>query len=74
VEQVVAFDAAHAAVHNPPDRRVRIWLRPSVLIITAGLAMAMIAAAWIEVGIWGLPDIATVPQVYPNNFAGPHGR
>jgi DMSO/TMAO reductase YedYZ molybdopterin-dependent catalytic subunit/thiosulfate reductase cytochrome b subunit len=32
-----------------------------------------IAAAWIEIGIAGLPAIPEVPVVDPNNFAGPHG-
>jgi sulfoxide reductase catalytic subunit YedY len=70
---VINFDAAHAAVHHPADRRFRIWIRPSVLtgiIIAIGTA---IAGAWIQTGIWGLPYIPPVPQVNPNNFAGPHG-
>jgi sulfoxide reductase catalytic subunit YedY len=32
-----------------------------------------VAAAWIEASIWGLPYISPVPQILPNNFAGPHG-
>ena len=27
-QAMVAFDAAHAAVHYPPDRRLRIWIAP----------------------------------------------
>jgi sulfoxide reductase catalytic subunit YedY len=30
-------------------------------------------AAWIELAVAGLPRIPPVSQVYPNNFAGPHG-
>jgi methionine sulfoxide reductase catalytic subunit len=70
---MINFDAAHAAVHYPADRRFRIGIRRSVLtgiIISIG---APIAAAWIQAGIWGLPYIPPVPQVSPNNFAGPHG-
>ena len=26
---MIPFDAAHKAVHYPPDRRFRIWIRPS---------------------------------------------
>ena len=37
---MISFDAAHAAVHYPPDRRFRIWIRPSIL-----LAVAMLVAA-----------------------------
>src|SRR5579884_3830074 len=34
---------------------------------------AVIVAAWIEVALAGEPYVPPVPQVYPNNFAGPHG-
>ena len=70
---MINFDTAHAAVHYPPDRRFRIWIRPSILtgiIIAIGAA---IGAAWIQTRVWGLPYIPPVPQVNPNNFAGPHG-
>jgi hypothetical protein len=26
---MIPFDAAHKAVHYPPDRRFRFWIRPS---------------------------------------------
>jgi truncated hemoglobin YjbI len=26
---MISFDAAHAAVHYAPDRRFRVWIRPS---------------------------------------------
>ena len=35
--------------------------------------VALIAAAWIEVAVTGMPPVPAVPQIYPNNFAGPHG-
>src|SRR5215472_10347273 len=70
---MIDFDAAHAAVHYPRDRRFRIWIRPSIVITVLALLVLPIAAAWIEVGIWGLPYIEPLPQVNPNNFAGPHG-
>jgi DMSO/TMAO reductase YedYZ molybdopterin-dependent catalytic subunit/thiosulfate reductase cytochrome b subunit len=70
---MITFDAAHRAVHYPNDRRLRIWIRPSVLIgIAVALASAAVAA-WIEFAVARLPHIPPVPQVYPNNFAGPHG-
>jgi len=28
---MINFDAAHKAVHYPPDRRFRVWLKPSVV-------------------------------------------
>ena len=70
---MIAFDAAHAAVHYPPDRRFRIWIRPSILIAAAVLVLLPVLAAWTEVLLVGLPHIPPVPQIYPNNFAGPHG-
>jgi sulfoxide reductase catalytic subunit YedY len=70
---MISFDAEHRAVHYPPDRRFRIWIRPS-LLTGAGIAIfAVIAAAWLEFALVGTPHIPTVPQVYPNNFTGPHG-
>lgn len=70
---MVAFDTAHAAVHYPADRRFHIWIRPSILIFGLGVIVVAVAGAWMEALIWGLPYIPQVPQVYPNNFAGPHG-
>ena len=70
---MVQFDEAHAAVHYPQDRRFRIWVRPSILIGIAVVIGLLVAAAWLEVAIAGLPHVAPVPQVYPSNFAGPHG-
>ncbi|MBZ5667850.1 MAG: molybdopterin-dependent oxidoreductase [Acidobacteriia bacterium] len=70
---MIAFDTAHAAVHYPNDRRFRIWIRPSVLIIACGALILPIVAAWVEISISGLPYIQAIPQIYPNNFAGPHG-
>src|ERR1017187_9620737 len=70
---MISFDAAHAAIHYPPDRRIRIWIRPSILITAALVVLLPVLAAWLEVLLVGLPHIPPVPQVYPNNFAGPHG-
>jgi len=70
---MISFDAEHGAVHYPPDRRFRVWIRPSIVIGTCAVVMFLIAAAWVEMAVAGLPHIPPVPQVYPNNFAGPHG-
>jgi len=67
------FDAAHRAVHYPTDRRFRIWVRPSILIGIGVAVICAVLAAWIEFELAGLPHVPPVPQVYPNNFAGPHG-
>lgn len=37
------------------------------------MAVSAILAAWIEFALVGLPSVPLVPQIYPNNFAGPHG-
>jgi hypothetical protein len=70
---MISFDAAHRAVHFPPDRRFRIWIRPSILIGIAIAIVCVIAATWLEVAVAGMPRVPAVPQIYPNNFAGPHG-
>src|SRR5690348_18094266 len=70
---MISFDPAHRAVHYPPDRRFRIWIRPSILIGIGIAIFSAIAASWIEVALTGLPHVPPVPQIYPNNFAGPHG-
>ena len=70
---MISFDAAHRAVHYPKDRRFRIWIRPSILIWTGVVILSAIAASWIEFAVAGLPPIPPFPQIYPNNFAGPHG-
>jgi sulfoxide reductase catalytic subunit YedY len=70
---MVSFDPAHKAVHYPPDRRFRIWIRPSILIGIGVAILSVIAASWIEVVLTGLPHVPAIPEIYPNNFAGPHG-
>ncbi len=70
---MVSFDAAHLAVHYPADRKFRIWIRPSILAGIVVVVLAVFAAAWIEVAVAGMPQVAEIPQVMPNNFAGPHG-
>ena len=70
---MISFDAEHAAVHYPGDRRFRVWIRPSILIGLAAVVAAVLLAAWIDFLVAGLPPVPPVPQVYPNNFAGPHG-
>jgi methionine sulfoxide reductase catalytic subunit len=70
---MIPFDSAHRAVHYPNDHRFRVWIRPSILIGIAVAVVSAILAGWIEVALAGLPHIPPVPQVYPSNFAGPHG-
>lgn len=70
---MISFDPPHRAVHYPQDRRFRIWVRPSILIGIAAVIVLLLIAAWTEFSLVGLPYVPPVPQVYPNNFAGPHG-
>ena len=56
---MIPFDAAHAAVHYPLDRRFRIWIRPRVLSLAALLVLLPLLAAWIEVlNLWTSPHSA----------------
>lgn len=66
---MIAFDAAHKAVHFPEDRRFRIWVRPSILAGVGALAALLIAAAWIQRAFSGLPEIS-MANVNPS---GAHG-
>ena len=43
---MIAFDAAHKAVHYPLDRRFRIWIRPSLIVVVISLALIPLALAW----------------------------
>lgn len=55
---MIAFDAAHKAVHFPEDRRFRIWFRPSILAGVGAFAVLLITAAWIQWAFVGLPEIS----------------
>jgi hypothetical protein len=70
---MISFDAAHKAVHFPKDRRIRIWVHLSILIGAGVAALLAVLLSWIEYAVVGLPHVPPVPQIYPNNFAGPHG-
>lgn len=67
---MVKFDAAHQAVHFPPDRRFRLWIRPSIFWTLGTLVLALLAAAWIQSLIFGLPPI--VLQDHPT-LGAPQG-
>ncbi len=70
---MIPFDDAHRAVHYPPDRRFRIWIRPSILILLIVLALAPLAAAWIQHAIAGLPYISPTSASLEGAASGPHG-
>jgi DMSO/TMAO reductase YedYZ molybdopterin-dependent catalytic subunit/thiosulfate reductase cytochrome b subunit len=70
---MIAFDAAHKAVHYPPDRRFRIWIKPSFLVIAICLALIPLVLAWVQAAIYGLPYLAPVQQFNAATFTGVHG-
>lgn len=55
------------------DRRIQIWVRPSILIGITVVALALVLPSWIEFAAAGLPPMPAVPEIFPNNFTGPHG-
>lgn len=68
---MIAFDVAHKAVHYPDDRRFRIWIRPSILIGVGVVLVLLIAPAWIQWAVAGLPFIALPSEA--GNPSSPHG-
>ncbi len=74
---MIAFDAAHRAVHYPPDRRFRIWIKPSFLIVATCLVLIPLVAAWVQRAMFGLPYLPLLPEyhsaAYAAAFTGVHG-
>ncbi|MGH9466296.1 MAG: molybdopterin-dependent oxidoreductase [Terriglobales bacterium] len=65
-------EAARRAVHVPSDRRFRIWIEPWVIFGVCVAIAAAIAAAWIELAMFGLPAAVALPA-NPSLIPGPHG-
>jgi sulfoxide reductase catalytic subunit YedY len=70
---MIPFDDAHRAVHHPPDRRFRISIRPSILILLIVLALAPFVLAWVQRAFFGLPYIAPSTASLEGAPSGPHG-
>jgi methionine sulfoxide reductase catalytic subunit len=70
---MIPFDAAHKAVHYPPDRRFRIWIRPSFVAGAIVLILLPLLFAWGQAAIFGLPYIPSISQVNEASPSGPHG-
>jgi methionine sulfoxide reductase catalytic subunit len=70
---MIAFDAAHKAVHYPADRRFRIWIKPAFLWALAALIVIPFVIAWFEYVLHGLPYIAPVPQYSAASETTPRG-
>jgi len=70
---MIPFDDAHRAVHYPKDRRFRIRIRPSILILLIVLALVPLVLAWVQHAFFGLPYIAPSPASLEGAPSGPHG-
>ena len=70
---MIHFDAAHRAVHYPSDRRFRIRIAPSTLIVLCALVLIPLLVAWIQGAVSGLPYIAPSPASREGVPSGPHG-
>jgi sulfoxide reductase catalytic subunit YedY len=70
---MIPFDAAHKAVYYPPDRRFRIWIKPSFLLAACLVVFLPILAAWVQWALTGLPHIPPAPLRPPGNLSGPSG-
>jgi len=51
---MIALTEAQRAVYYPQDRRLRIWIRPSVLLLLMGVALVPLILAWLQVAFVGL--------------------
>jgi len=61
------------AVYHPQDRRFRIRIRPSALLLVIVLALVPVILAWLQRALWGLPYIAPNPASALGAASGPHG-
>jgi DMSO/TMAO reductase YedYZ molybdopterin-dependent catalytic subunit/thiosulfate reductase cytochrome b subunit len=70
---MISFDAAHQAVHDPPDRRFRIRLKRSVVGVVLVLAAVPVLLAWIQAAASGLPYIHPLLPYSESAATAPHG-
>jgi methionine sulfoxide reductase catalytic subunit len=70
---MIPLTDAERAVYYPADRRFRIWIRPSALILLAALVLIPLSLAWVQASTWGFPNIAPNPAAIPGTATGPHG-
>jgi hypothetical protein len=70
---MISFDAAHQAVHAPPDRRFRIRLKPSFVGVVLVFAAVPVLLAWVQAAVFGLPYIQPVLPYSESAATGPHG-
>jgi len=70
---MISFDTAHKTVHYPPDRRFRVWIKPSFVVGLVVLILLPLMFAWGQAAIFGLPYIPPIPQFSEAAPTGPHG-
>ncbi len=70
---MVTFSPAHRAVHYPDDRRFRLWVRRSVLLLLVALVLIPVLLAWLQAALAGLPVLQPSPASLPGAASGPHG-
>jgi len=70
---MIAFDAAHKAVHYPEDRRFRIWISTRTFALILILILGPLVLAWLQHAIFGLPYIAPSSASAEGTPSGPHG-
>jgi sulfoxide reductase catalytic subunit YedY len=70
---LIAFDAAHRAVHYPDDRRFRIWVSPRALLFIFVLVLGPVLLAWLQHAIFGLPHLSPSSASAAGTPSGPHG-
>ena len=58
-------DPKENPINFPPDRRFRIWIRPSVMVLFLVLILLPVAVAWIHYLAVGLPEVPVIPQQPP---------
>ena len=70
---MIAFDAAHQAVHYPEDRRFRIWLSRRTLLVILVLVLGPVLVAWLQHASFGLPYLSPSSASAAGTPSGPHG-
>jgi sulfoxide reductase catalytic subunit YedY len=70
---LIAFDAAHQAVHYPEDRRFRIWLSRRTLLVILVLVLGPVLVAWLQHASFGLPYLSPSSASAAGTPSGPHG-
>jgi thiosulfate reductase cytochrome b subunit len=66
-------DQAHRRAYYPEDRRLYLWIDPRIALGLLACIGVLLAAAWINRIVFGLPSIAINEALDQGKFRGPHG-